>query len=97
VGSNGLSLGRGHNGTWEVMQVPVSATLYSLALGPDGDVYAAGAGGTLLHLVDDAWTLIAAPTTRPFFSVCTEGNALFLCGGDDLSGGFLFRYGTPSH
>ena len=97
VGTNGLSLGRGHNGTWEVMQVPVSATLYSLALGPDGDVYAAGAGGTLLHLVDDAWTLIAAPTTRAFFSVCTEGNALFLCGGDDLSGGFLFRYGTPSH
>ncbi|HET6462811.1 MAG TPA: hypothetical protein VFH33_03340 [Candidatus Krumholzibacteria bacterium] len=96
VGANGLSLGRTGNDVWEAIPTPVTTTLYSLTLGPDGDVSAAGANGTLLQLVDDAWTLIPAPTTRTFLGVWGEGDALFVCGGDDVSGGFLFRYGPPA-
>jgi hypothetical protein len=96
VGANGLSMGRTGSDVWEALPAPVTMTLYSLTLGPGGDVYAAGAGGTLLRLVDDAWTLIPAPTTRTFLSVWAQGDALFMCGGDDVPGGFLFRYGPSA-
>ncbi len=97
VGADGLSMGRPRNDNWEVMLVPVTGTLYSVTLGPGGDVYAAGTGGALLRLVHDVWKVIPAPTTRTFFSVRADGGALFVCGGDDASGGFLLRYGPPSH
>lgn len=96
VGANGLSKGRPGNDQWEAMAMPVNTTLYSLALGPGNNVYAAGANGTLLRLVDEAWTVIPAPTTRTFLNVWAQGNEVFVCGGDDASGGFLFRYGPPS-
>lgn len=96
VGANGLSLGRTGNDVWETLPTGVTTTLYSLTLGPDGDVYAAGANGTLLQLIDDVWTIIPAPTTRTFLGVWGDGDALFMCGGDDASGGFLFRYGPSA-
>jgi hypothetical protein len=94
VGANGVSFGlpRDDATTWLDIPTHVSATLYSLAFGPGGDLYAAGVNGSLLRLDDINWTLITTPTTRTFFDAWERDGALYLCGGTDPSG-MLFRYG----
>jgi hypothetical protein len=98
IGTNGLSLGRStRRGVgWETIQTPVTTTLYSLARGPAGYLYAAGSGGTLMRLVDEKWSIVPAPTTRNFIKAWSRDGALFLCGGSSPAGGMLFRYGPPN-
>ena len=97
VGTDGLSLARSTDEAlgWTTIQTNVSTTLYSLARGPGGFLYAAGSGGTLLKLVHEKWDLVPAPTTHTFFKACERSGALYLCGGDSR-GGILFRYGPPT-
>jgi hypothetical protein len=96
VGSNGLSIGRSTAPAigWTTMQTPVATTLYALARGPGGYLYAAGSSGTLLELVDEKWDLVPTPTSRTFYKLCEKDGALFLSGGDGAGGGVLFRYGS---
>jgi hypothetical protein len=95
VGANGVSYGlpRDDATSWLPIETHVPATLYSLAFGPGGNLYAAGDNGTLLVLDDINWTQVVTPTTRPFLNAWNRDGALFLCGGTDISGGMLFRYG----
>jgi len=98
VGAGGLSLGRSTAEAvgWITMETPVSTTLYSLARGPGGYLFAVGAGGTVLRLLDEKWIQVNVPTTRTFFKAWERDGALFACGGGAPSGGILFRYGPPN-
>jgi len=80
---------------WTAMTSPATTTLYSLAWGPNGELFAAGEDGTVLSRVDDAWVRIAVPTTRTLLCAWSYKGALFACGGDAIDGGLLLRYGPP--
>jgi hypothetical protein len=96
VGAAGLCLGRDGLGEWTEIETNTAATLYALAPGPGGYLYAAGANGTVLRMVDDQWTPVVTPTSRTFLAAHSRSGALFLCGGTEASGGIILRYGPPS-
>lgn len=102
VGADGASVGRTRpvdplvDPEWIDIPTNVPATLYALAPGPGGNLYAAGDNGTVLRLDNDQWTILPPPTTRTFRSACERNGALFLCGGNAVAGGMVFRYGPPS-
>lgn len=96
VGAGGLSLGRSADvGGWVTMTTNVTTTLYSLAFGPGDNLFAVGANGTVLRLVDDEWTTVTSPTSRTLLKAYSRNGVLFACGGNTTAGGALFRYGPP--
>jgi hypothetical protein len=96
VGSSGVCLGLSKSdGEWTEMASPVTSSLYSLATGPDGNLFAVGAFGTVIRYLDNRWWIVPVPASQSFTRAWSYGGALYACGGSVTSGGMLFRYGPP--
>ncbi|GCE11239.1 YCF48-related protein [Tengunoibacter tsumagoiensis] len=57
------------NQKWQSIQSPTTATLYSVAMLPDGSGWAAGTDGVLLHYDGQNWQQVASGTTKVLHSI----------------------------
>jgi hypothetical protein len=81
--------------TWQGLPSPTGATLYTLARGPEGDLYALGQGGTMLSFDGTAWITMPSPTLKTIRNAWFDGKAMFAVGGEAVSGVVVLRYGAP--
>lgn len=93
VGSAGTVLSLSTDtGEWSTMTTPVTTSLHTVAIGPSGNVCAAGMHGVILSYRHDQWVSLESTPTH-IVGLCVHDGALYACGGDVDHGGMLFRFG----
>lgn len=69
--------------TWRAVSTGTSAALLTLAVAPDGSIWAAGEGGAVAHLVGDVWSAAVTPTTAALRAIAFDADGLPVIAGDD--------------
>jgi photosystem II stability/assembly factor-like uncharacterized protein len=93
------------DGSWATMQSPVSYNLRSVSGTWDGDVYACGDNGTLIHYDGASWTRVQlpSPTYDLYAIICLASGEIFVAGENgivlhrDEAGSWTYSYpGKPN-
>ena len=97
VGESGTIIGRRPPPAagWQTLDSPTNASLFALARGPAGRLYAVGQSGAVIAYDGSAWFIVPSPTLKPLRSAWSDGASLFALGGGQSGGPVLLRYGAP--
>jgi hypothetical protein len=80
---------------WTAITSPTTRTLFALARGPGGRLYAMGESGTVISYDGTQWSSVSSPTLKTLRSAWSDGNAIFVVGGTQSGGAIILRYGAP--
>jgi len=83
VGEGEHYMQRSTEGTWQTLQLPISASLAAVTgTGPD-DVFAVGNAGVVMHYTGETWTLLSSPTSADLTGVISTEPGVAIAVGTD--------------